>query len=497
MKKRNLNLKSNIFRAILVAGGTIICVFFIAMAIWHMDWDNVFQAISNTKLYPWFFLSVLCYLTGLFIRGFRTRLLVSPDTHLSVLTASNIVVVGYAVNTIFPARMGELARAGMLCERTGISFIQSVTVVFLERLLDGIVILLLLVLSTMLLNVDILFEGTVYFSSLIFCLASIFVICVIIAPNRLMGIISKVIYAISPRCHDVSLKVTTSIVNGVNYLRRPVDALKIFVLSIVIWLFDAGLSLFLLPAFGLELNIWHSIFVISVANLAFLFPFSPGHASPGHIGPFDALCIQALVLLGIAQTTAMSFAMMVHLAIYIPITLWGGSVILLYGITLGLKFKLAKRAKIITGIPEQLSIPANPLGLTPSIKASKHISPFIFQLAEAALPLHYYSLSDPQTVISYVADFIHEEIQNLPKRYRLLFNLGMFVFNIIVWLRYLRGFSLLPLPLRIKIFNRWAYGKLALTRQLFRLVRSTALLAFFEHPAVINILEKQKSDNFL
>ena len=487
-----MKLHSNLRRTVMVVSGIVISVFFIAMSIWYMEWGYVFEALSNAELYPWLFFSVLSYLTGHLVRGARTRLLVSRDAKLSLFTASNIVVVGYAVNNIFPARIGELARAGMLCERTGISFVQSAAVVFLERVLDGIVILLLLVVSALFLNAGGSVEETIYFASVILGLAAAFVMLVVIAPNRLMGVISKVIYAISPRLHDAALRFTTSIINGFNYMRRPVDALKIFVLSIVIWLFDVGLFLFLLPAFGLELNVWQAIFVITAANLAVLFPFSPGYSSPGYIGPFHALCIQGLVFFGIAQATAVGFAVVVHLAIYLPLITWGGAVILWYGITLGLTINLAKKAKTIAELPEQVPVSANLLGSTSLDKESKSTSAFIFQLTEAALPLDSFPLSDPRSVVSYVADFIQREIKNLPQKFQLLFSIGMFCFNMLVWLRYFRSFSLLSLPLRVKIFNSWAYGKLALPRQLFRLVRSTALLAFFEHPSVIDVLENKK-----
>jgi hypothetical protein len=493
MENQNLKLHSNLRRTIMVVSGIVISVFFIAMSIWYMEWGHVFEALSNAQMYPWLFFAVLSYLTGHLVRGARTRLLVSRDAKLSLFTASNIVVVGYAVNNIFPARIGELARAGMLCERTGISFVQSAAVVFLERVLDGIVILLLLVVSALFINAGGSIEETIYFASVILGLAAICVMFAVIAPNRLMGVISKVIYAISPRLHDAAMRFTTSIINGFNYMRRPADALKIFVLSIVIWLFDVGLFLFLLPAFGLELNVWQAIFVIMFANIGILFPpYSPGYSSPGYIGPFHALCIQGLVFFGIAQATAVGFAVVMHLAIYLPLIIWGGAVILWYGITLGLTINLAKRAKTIAELPEQVPVPANLLGSTSLDKESKSTSVFIFQLTEAALPLDSFSLSEPRSVVSYVADFIQKEIRNLPKKFQLLFSIGMFCFNMLVWLRYFRSFSLLSLPLRVKIFNRWAYGKLALPRQLFRLVRSTALLAFFEHPAVIDVLENKK-----
>jgi hypothetical protein len=159
---------------------------------------------------------------------------------------------------------------------------------------------------------------------------------------------------------------------------------------------------------------------------------------------------------------------------------------------LGLTINLTKKAKSITSLPEHVPVPANILGSTLLDKESGNTSNFIFQLTEAALPLDSYTLSDPKAVTSYVANFIYEEINNLSKKFQLLFNIGMLGFNMLVWLRYFRTFSLLPLPIRVKVFNSWAYGKLALTRQLFRLVRSTALLAFFEHPAVIEVMENKK-----
>lgn len=492
MGEQNLKLHSNLRKTIMVSGGIAISVFFMAIAIWNMDWRHVYEALSNAELYPWFFLSVLSYLTGLFARGVRTRLLVSRDANLSVLTASNIVVVGCAVNNILPARIGELARAGMLCERTGISFAQSAAVVFLERVMDGIVILLLLIVSALLMNAGGSVEETIYFSSVIFGLSAVCVMLVVIAPNRLMGVISKIFYAISPRWHDAAMRFMTSFVNGFNYFRRPADALKVFVLSIVIWLFDAGLFLFLLPAFGLEMNIWLAVFLMTLTNLGFLFPFGAGYSSPGYIGPYHSPCIQGLVLLGVAQATAVGFAMVMHLAFYIPIVLWGGAVILWYGITLGLTINLTKKAKPIADLPDQVPVPANLLGSTTSEKKSGTASVFLLKLTEAALPLDSFTLSDPKAVTSYVANFIHEEVNNLSKKIQLLFSIGMLGFNMLVWLRYFRTFSLLPLPTRVKIFNSWAYGKLALTRQLFKLVRSTALLAFFEHPAVIDVLENKK-----
>jgi hypothetical protein len=315
---------------------------------------------------------------------------------------------------------------------------------------------------------------------------------VALAPHRFMAVMSKVIYALYPRWHDATVRFMTSIVNGMAYLRSPADAGKIVIISVVVWLCDGGLFFCLMPACGMELNIARAVFVMGVSNLGVFFLTSPGYGSPGYIGPLSFLCINAFVSMSVPQATATGFAIMMQLAIYIPIMIWGGAVILWYGITLGLTMNLAKKAKVITGLPDQLVPAANLLGTTFSETISDTASLFIYKLTEAALPLDSYKLTNQQEIISYVADFIQGEIRNLSKKIQVLFSIGMFGFGTLVWLRYLRTFSQLPLTRRISIYNGWAYGKIPVTRQLFKLVRSTALLAFFEHPAVMDALKNQE-----
>ncbi len=54
---------------------------------------------------------------------------------------------------------------------------------------------------------------------------------------------------------------------------------------------------------------------------------------------------------------------------------------------------------------------------------------------------------------------------------------------------FFRPFTMLSLETRRKVVNFWAYGPIPLTRQMFRALRSTALLAFFENPEVIAMLD--------
>ena len=100
----------SVSRILLVIFGILVSCMFTAIAVWHMDWQEVFVALSPSSIYPGFFFSIASYCIGLIFRGLRTRLLISRDANLSIITATNIVVVGYAANNILPVRIGEFVR---------------------------------------------------------------------------------------------------------------------------------------------------------------------------------------------------------------------------------------------------------------------------------------------------------------------------------------------------------------------------------------------------
>src|SRR5262245_25585033 len=116
--------------------GVVSSALFLALAVRRLDVHSIRESFAHARLFPFLPIAVLSYVCGHFVRGVRCRLLVSREATLDLTTATNVVVLGYAVNNILPARLGELARAGMLARNTGLPFVQSLTVTFLERILD-------------------------------------------------------------------------------------------------------------------------------------------------------------------------------------------------------------------------------------------------------------------------------------------------------------------------------------------------------------------------
>ena len=81
-------------------------LFFMGVAISRLRFEEIRTALSNARTLPWVPLAVLSYLVGHVIRGVRCKMLVSRTATLSLPAATNVVVLGYAVNNILPARLG-------------------------------------------------------------------------------------------------------------------------------------------------------------------------------------------------------------------------------------------------------------------------------------------------------------------------------------------------------------------------------------------------------
>jgi uncharacterized protein (TIRG00374 family) len=314
---------------------------FAALAFRRLDASAVLAALRQARVLPWVPIAVACYVVGHLVRGRRLRLLVRGESALSVATATNVVVAGYASNNVFPARLGEFVRAGLLAERTGIPVTQSLTVTFIERLLDGTVILLLLLVGAWALPVrpdwvwDIARIG-----SLVFAGALAAALFAVFLPSRMLSIASRVSAPLSPRLRDRALAVASAITSAGAVLRQPRGAVAIVAYSVVAWVLEAGMFLAVLPVFSLPLSPATAVVAMSVTNLGILVP-----SSPGYVGPFHFFCSQAIASQGVASATAMGYAVLVHLTFYVPVTLWGAIAILWYGFQVGAAAALARSAR--------------------------------------------------------------------------------------------------------------------------------------------------------
>jgi uncharacterized protein (TIRG00374 family) len=106
--------------------------------------------------------------------------------------------------------------------------------------------------------------------------------------------------------------------DGLASLRSPANVLMVFLTSVVIWLLETGKYWFVMHAFHFQVSFFALMLMNGIVNLIGILP-----AAPGYIGTFDASGIAVLVAYGVDKAIAAGYTIVLHVALWLPITLLG------------------------------------------------------------------------------------------------------------------------------------------------------------------------------
>lgn len=106
--------------------------------------------------------------------------------------------------------------------------------------------------------------------------------------------------------------------HGLAALRDFEHIVMIFFTSILIWLLETVKYWFVMHAFSFEVSFFTLMLMNGIVNLATTLP-----AAPGYIGTFDAPGIAILSAAGVNPEVATAYTLVLHAALWLPITLLG------------------------------------------------------------------------------------------------------------------------------------------------------------------------------
>jgi uncharacterized protein (TIRG00374 family) len=446
-----------------IAAGLIASALFIYLALRNVDEHAWRDGWRSATPMPYLLYAAGCYLVGQVVRGARLRLLV-PGTSLGLLTASSIVVVGYAANNVLPARLGELVRAAALAERTGIAVTQALTVTLVERVLDGLAILLLLIVaSSMLPTQPTWMPGLERVSLAVFGTVLVGLVFAVRWPSAMLRMASRAFGRLSPRWRDPLMHVAANVAMGAAPLRDPSRVVLVAATSVLVWVLEAGMFLFALPAVGLTPHASMAALAMGVTNLGILVP-----SSPGYVGPFHYFCSQALISQGVPNAIALTYATLVHVTFFVPVTVWGVIAMLFFGVRLGALAALAGDARRARAHGTVGDVVAHVVGTMEARPPRAKATRFDVALVEAFVD----SDDPPRDSIDEAATFFAGQMALLPWSLSTLYVIGMSFFRVVVRMRYGRSFCALSAKTRRAVVERCAFGGFEPFRQLFRPVRS-------------------------
>ncbi len=202
----------------------------------------------------------------------------------------------------------------------------SLATIIVERAFDGIVMLAFVFLNLpelATLTVDSGFAGSIRSLALIgagvFLGAVAVFLLMAVFPDRSRNLIAWFITRLVPLRWRESLQgITARFLEGLASLRSPRDVLMVLVTSVVIWLFETGKYWFVMHAFSFEVSFFALMLMNGIVNLATTIP-----SAPGYVGTFDAPGIAVLEAYGVGRALAAGYTLVLHVALWLPITLLG------------------------------------------------------------------------------------------------------------------------------------------------------------------------------
>lgn len=298
--------------------GVAVSLLFLWLAFRNKDLATMGQALLAAD-YRYLAPAVLLYFAGVYIRTLRWQTLLSPIKALPVATLFPVVVIGFMANNILPARIGELVRAYVLSWRQGMTKSGTLATVAIERIFDGLTLVLFIVGAAVLVQLNAQVQGIAIVAAVLFVglLAGLIVLSASTALQRfVLGILHRLL---PDRLAGRLEQIVIGFVSGLASLRSRGDLIKIVATSVAAWLCEAGMYLIIGLAFDLGMTWPMALLTTAVANLFTLVP-----SSPGYVGIFEAGILAVLAgVMGLPEDVVLSYALVLHAALWLPPTVLG------------------------------------------------------------------------------------------------------------------------------------------------------------------------------
>jgi uncharacterized protein (TIRG00374 family) len=303
----------------------LISIGFAYWALSKVNWHNFWDALRVAN-YWWLIPGIAVYFVGVWVRAWRWHYLLGPIKKIPTRTMFPITTIGYMGNNIYPARAGEVLRAVILKRREGVSVSASLATIIVERIFDGVVMLSFVFVNLSELakltgasgfvgniqQVAVIGTGIFLGTLAIFLVAAMF-------PQTTEKVAFWFIFRLVPkRLHERITGLVTKFLGGLASLRSPFNVLMVFFTSVLIWLLETGKYWFVMHAFNFSVSFFALMLMNGIVNLATTIP-----SAPGYIGTFDLPGIAVLTAYGVEPSIAAGYTLVLHVALWFPITLLG------------------------------------------------------------------------------------------------------------------------------------------------------------------------------
>jgi uncharacterized protein (TIRG00374 family) len=267
-------------------------------------------------------LSVPAYAAVVALRALRWRHLTDAIAPVPRAVMFRAVAVGFMANNLFPLRIGELVRVWFLAREARIPAAAVLGTVVLERALDGLCLIAIVLAVNPLLGS----EAGVWGQALAW-LAPVLLVPVIAlaalraAPERMLGLAAWMLRPVPARLGQAALRALRGFADGLGALRGGAHWFWVALHSLLIWLVASTLPfLAAFWALGLDLGGFARTLAAGWVMLAAIGVAVALPAAPGFFGLYHSACRLALERFGVPAETAVAIGTLCHAVFWVSLT---------------------------------------------------------------------------------------------------------------------------------------------------------------------------------
>jgi glycosyltransferase 2 family protein len=302
--------------------GIAVCDLFLILILRNMDVHRVIAEVASIRGGAlWLVPAVIVYFAAIWVRTTRWGYILNPVKRCTTKRLFPIYVISYMANNVLPLRMGDVYRAYIVGKREGVRKAAALITVAVERVFDGLTMLLFLLIASLFFPFPEQIRETLRVGGIAFL--GILLICYVLLWRRraTQALIERLLPRL-PAKHQTRVRVLVdSLFTGLAVLQGPRDLLGVTLYSVITWGLEAGMYGLTLNAFGIAQPPYVSLTLLAVVNLFIIVP-----GPPGYFGPFEAACVLVLgaPAFGVRKEMALAFALILHVVgQWIPSTALG------------------------------------------------------------------------------------------------------------------------------------------------------------------------------
>ena len=300
-------------RLIQLVIGLACTLFFLAIAFYRVQLGAVSAALAGADPF-WVAAAMLVYALNLAVRAWRWQVILRPVAAIPFPIVARALLVGYGLNAVMPARLGELFRAEFFKKTYGLSRVWGLTSIVIERLFDGITVIGCLGFGLLFaaaarpnagLLINVLVTGGVLFG------------VVLVAAFCLSGSVMSRIVGRFP-----GLSGRMAMVQQGFQILRTWRTLEVVGITLIIYVPDALTLWFLVKAVGLTLGFSDTLVLLGAASLSTLVP-----SGPAFLGTLQFAYALAVEFAGGARALGIAAATLAQLCLLLPLAVIAAAII--------------------------------------------------------------------------------------------------------------------------------------------------------------------------